>query len=75
MRAALLVQARKVGPIGRRVREVIARFLLDLRPAPDRADGCGNGGEQGCVTVGVAVTDASTRRVRECEFVDGLLEL
>ena len=54
MRAALLVQARKVGPIGRRVREVIARFLLDLRPAPDRADGCGNGGEQGCVTVGVA---------------------
>ena len=37
-----------------RVGEVIARLLLDLRPAPDRADGCGNGGEQGCVTVGVA---------------------
>ena len=54
VRAALLVQARKVGPIGRRVGEVITRLLLDLRPAPDRADSCGNRGEQGRMTVGVA---------------------
>ena len=54
MKAALLVQAREVGPIGRRVGEVIARLLLDLRPAPNRADVCGDGGEQGRVTVGVA---------------------